>query len=102
MENLALNLNGLTGNHFYAQIARRVYESTADGFASENALAGAIPTEIGQLAQLVRLDLQNNQLAGASKNSLDCNFGIRVYRKLKNDLLAAQATFRRSSSGARL
>jgi hypothetical protein len=33
----------------------------------ENALAGAIPTEIGQLAQLVRLDLYINQLTGASE-----------------------------------
>ena len=47
-----------------------VYESTADGFVSENALAGAIPTEIGQLTQLLILDLSFNQLTGASKNSL--------------------------------
>ena len=46
-----------------------VYESTADGFVSENALAGAIPTEIGQLAQLVRLDLSYNQLTGASNKT---------------------------------
>ena len=74
-----------------------VYESTADGFVSENALAGAIPTEIGQLAQLVRLDLSYNQLTGASKNSLHCNFGIRVYRKLKKTFLL----HRQHSDGAR-
>ena len=67
MKTLMLHFNRLTGTHFCAQIARRVYESTDDGFVSENALAGAIPTEIGQLAQLVRLDLSYNQLTGASK-----------------------------------
>ena len=61
-----------------------VYESTADGFVSENALAGAIPTEIGQLTQLLNLDLSFNQLTGASKNSLHCNFGIRVNFRLTN------------------
>ena len=39
-------------------------------FVCENVLAGAIPTEIGQLAQLVRLDLDNNQLTGAPKTHL--------------------------------
>ena len=68
-----------------------VYESTADGFVCENALAGAIPTEIGQLAQLIRLDLENNQLTGAPKNLLYCNFGIRVYQHLnKTSLLRRQ------------
>jgi hypothetical protein len=47
-----------------------VYESTADGFEPKNALAGAIPTEIGQLARLMRLDLDNNQLTGAPKTHL--------------------------------
>ena len=46
-------------------------------------LAGAIPTEIGQLAQLKSLGLNLNQLIGAcSGNSLDYN-GIRVYNNLK-------------------
>ncbi len=45
---------------------------------TENVLAGAIPTEIGQLAQLKKLDLHENQLIGAcTGNSLDDN-GIRV------------------------
>ena len=70
--------NKLTGKHFCAYLVRLVYESTADGFEPKNALAGAIPTEIGQLAQLVGLELRDNQLAGASKNSLDCKFGVRV------------------------
>ena len=68
-----------------------VYESTADGFVSENALAGAIPTEIGQLTQLTGLILSYNQLTGASENSLHCNFGIRVYQHLnKTSLLRRQ------------
>ena len=83
MTHLWLYENQLTGEHFLAQTDRSVYESTADGFVSENALAGAIPTEIGQLTQLLTLDLSFNQLTGASKNSLHCNFGIRVYRNLK-------------------
>ena len=54
---------------------------------TENVLAGAIPTEIGQLAQLKSLDLNTNQLIGAcSGNSLDYN-GIRVYRELKKTSL---------------
>ena len=80
LKGLFLNDNELTGEHFFAQIHLLVYESTAVGFVCENALAGAIPTEIGQLAQLIRLDLENNQLTGAPKNLLYCNFGIRVYR----------------------
>ncbi len=46
-----------------------VHESTADGFVSENALAGAIPTEIGQLTQLTVLGLLKNQLTGASNKT---------------------------------
>ena len=54
---------------------------------TENVLAGAIPTEIGQLAQLKSLDLNMNQLIGAcSGNSLDYN-GIRVYNNLKKTSL---------------
>ncbi len=50
-------------------------------------LAGAIPTEIGQLAQLKNLDLTENQLIGAcTGNSLDYN-GIRVYNNLKKTSL---------------
>ena len=67
MTELELHENRLTGEHFVAQIYRSVYESTADGCVPENALAGAIPTEIGQLAQLLALDLHNNHLTGASK-----------------------------------
>ncbi len=36
---------------------------------SENAFAGAIPTEIGQLAELVTLDLGDNQLTSASNKT---------------------------------
>ena len=42
-----------------------VNESTIDGFVPENALAGPIPTEIGQLVQLTDLYLNDNQLTGA-------------------------------------
>jgi hypothetical protein len=48
-------------------IATLENESTADGFVSDNALAGAIPTEIGQLTQLKGLGLNENQLTGASE-----------------------------------
>ena len=51
MTHLRLYENQLTGEHFLAQIDRSVYESTAECFVPENALAGAVPTEIGQLAQ---------------------------------------------------
>ena len=44
-----------------------VYESTAECFVAGNALAGAIPMEIGQLVQLKYLFLLQNQLTGASK-----------------------------------
>ena len=64
MTRLRLNENRLTGEHFFAQIYRWVYESTAECFVPGNALAGAIPTEIGQLAQLKNLDLHRNQLTG--------------------------------------
>ena len=76
MKELHLYNNQLTGKHFFAQIDRSVYESTADGFEPKNALAGAIPTEIGQLARLVRLELDNNQLTGAPKTHL---IAILVY-----------------------
>ena len=42
-----------------------VKESTIDGFVPENALAGPIPTEIGQLVQMKELYLYDNQLRGA-------------------------------------
>ena len=64
MKYLRLFLNRLTGTHFFAQIDRLVYESTAECFVPGNALAGAIPTEIGQLAQLENLYLHQNQLTG--------------------------------------
>jgi LRR receptor-like serine/threonine-protein kinase FLS2 len=61
---LVLGVNQLTGKHSFAQIDRLVYESTAECFVPGNALAGAIPTEIGQLAQLEDLYLHHNQLTG--------------------------------------
>jgi hypothetical protein len=46
-------------------------ESSADGFlfALAGALAGAVPTEIGQLAQLERLCLGGNRLTGTPKKT---------------------------------
>ncbi len=67
MQMLSLFSNGLTGTHFVAQIDRFVYESTAECFVAGNALAGAIPTEIGHLVQLKYLVLDGNQLTSASK-----------------------------------
>jgi hypothetical protein len=64
MTTLRLDRNLLTGEHFFAQIDRSVNESTAECFVPGNALAGAVPTEIGQLAQLKTLDLHQNQLTG--------------------------------------
>ena len=78
---LDLEKNKLTGKHFFAHIDRLVYESTIDGFVPGNALAGTIPTEIGQLAQLLFLDMGHNQLTGmCPKNSLDCNWYTSVPR----------------------
>ena len=75
MQKLYLAGNQLTGKHFFAHIARLVYESTIDGCVTENALAGTIPTEIGQLAQLKVFKVHVNQLTGACcENSLDCNW----------------------------
>ena len=51
---------------------------------TETVLVGAVPTEIGQLAQLKKLNLGENQLIGAcTGNSLDYN-GIRVNIRLTN------------------
>jgi hypothetical protein len=45
-----------------------VYSSTTDDFLfPDNAFAGAIPTEVGQLAQLERLALGSNELTGTPK-----------------------------------
>ena len=75
MSELWLRNNELTGKHVFAQMDRLVYESTIDGFVTENALAGTIPTEIGQLAQLKVFKVHVNQLTGACReNSLDCNW----------------------------
>ena len=63
-------------------------------------MAGAIPTEIGQLAQLVRLDLDNNQLTGAPTTHLIAIL-VYEYTTSKKDILAVQATFPRNSAAAR-
>ena len=59
-----------------------IFESSAEGFVSENAFAGAIPTEIGQLAELVTLDLYENQLTGASNKTR--LIAILVYESTEN------------------
>ena len=56
-----------------------VNESTVDGFVPEIALAGPIPSEIGQLVQLKRLILQGNQLTGACHKTRLNAIGKRVY-----------------------
>ncbi len=65
-----------------------VDESTADGFVPKNALAGAIPTEMGQLARLVRVDLDNNQLTGAPKTHL---ITILVYESTADGFVSENA-----------
>ena len=67
LTDLDLSGNQLTGKHFFAQIDRSVYESAAECCVAGNALAGAIPTELGQLTQLEKLYLHQNQLTGAKK-----------------------------------
>ena len=60
-----------------------VNEYTTYGFVPENALAGRIPTEIGQLAQMEGLGLSNNQLTGACLQIIFLSDGKRVYHELK-------------------
>ncbi len=69
-------------------------------FCARNALAGAIPTEIGQLFQLNILYLQNNQLTGAPKTHLIAILVNECTARAKKDLLSAQATFPRNSASA--
>ena len=64
-----------------------VYEYTTDGFVPENALAGRIPTEIGQLAQMEGLVLSDNQLTGACLQIIFLSDGKRVYQHLKKTFL---------------
>ena len=56
-----------------------VNESTIDGFVPEIALAGPIPTEIGQLVQLKYLRLNDNELTGACLQIIEMIDGKRVY-----------------------
>ena len=56
-----------------------VNESIIDGFVAENALAGPIPTEIGQLVQLETLTLWKNKLTGACLQIIELIDGKRVY-----------------------
>ena len=58
-----------------------VNESTIDGFVAENALAGPIPTAIGQLVQLVYLHLDVNKLTGACLQIIELIDGKRVYHR---------------------
>ena len=46
--------------------------STTDESVPENALAGTIPTEIGQLAELRELDAFENQLTGVRLQCFCC------------------------------
>ena len=56
-----------------------VNESTIDGLVPKNALAGPIPTEIGQLVQLEQLGLNDNELTGACLQIIELIDGKRVY-----------------------
>ena len=58
-----------------------VNESTIDGFVPENALAGPIPTEIGQLVQLKSINLYRNELTGACLQIIELIDGKRVYHQ---------------------
>ena len=87
MTRLCLFDNQLTGKLFFPHIARLVYEYTTYGFVPENALAGRIPTEIGQLAQMEWLGLNGNQLTGACLQIIFLIDGKRVYHKLKKTFL---------------
>ena len=62
-----------------AMLREMVNESTTDGVVPANALAGRIPTEIGQLAQLRALYLYSNQLTGACRETPLVAIGKRVY-----------------------
>ena len=46
--------------------------STTDESVPENALAGTIPTEIGQLAELRELHAANNQITGVCLQCFCC------------------------------
>ena len=56
-----------------------VNESTTDLLVPENALAGLIPTQIGQLGHLTHLFLGSNQLTGACGETSLIAIGKRVY-----------------------
>ena len=61
--------------------------STTDEDVPENALAGRIPTEIGQLDEMECLVLSDNQLTGACLQIIFLSDGKRVYHELKKTLL---------------
>ena len=79
LQELLLTSNQLTGAIWRGTDQHVVYESTIDGFVPENALAGPIPTEIGQLVQLTWLSLSSNQLTGACLQIIELIDGKRVY-----------------------
>ena len=79
LQQLSLRSNQLTGAIWRGTDQHVVYESTIDGFVPENALAGTIPTEIGQLVQLKQLTLGFNQLTGACLQTIELIDGKRVY-----------------------
>ena len=61
--------------------------STTDEAVPENALAGTIPTEIGQLAELRELHAHDNQLTGVCLQIIFLIDGKRVYHELKTTFL---------------
>ncbi len=63
MKELHLYNNQLTGEHFFAQFDRSVYEHTAI-LKRPSFCAGTIPTELGLCTAMYDLNLDNNQLTG--------------------------------------
>ena len=51
---------------------------------TETVLVGAVPTEIGQLAQLKKLNLGENQLIGACTGNSHARLVTMEYEEIKN------------------
>ena len=99
LEVLSLSVNKLTGEHFFAQIDRMVYEFTTT-FKRPPCCAGTIPTELGRCTAMKYLQLFRNGLTG---KHFCAQIARRVYFTTTfKDLLAAQVQSRRSWGAARL
>ena len=104
LTDLDLSRNQLTGGCDYGKklaSLQLVNESTTRSVTHLSAwFSGRIPTELGQLTALTKLELHNNPLAGeCDQNSLDCDWyqGQRVYHsisltRLHGSQVASQAS----------